>query len=91
MNKCASANRMDFAWYSLSLVLTFATVRWVTENFKFHLRTKKVWVHHWILALGGMVALFGLGVDEPWVWGAITGVALEGLRRDQWSIVRKAK
>ena len=33
---------MDFAWYSLSLVLTFAAVRWVTENFKFHLRTKKV-------------------------------------------------
>jgi len=30
-------------------------------------------------------------VDEPWVWGAVTGVALEGLRRDQWSIVRKGK
>ena len=75
---------MDFAWYSLSLVLTFAIARWVTENFKFHLRSKKVWVHHWILALIGMLALLGLGVNEPWLWGAITGMALEGLRRDQW-------
>ena len=82
---------MDFAWYSLSLVLTFATARWVTENFNFHLRSKKVWFHHWILALGGMVALLGLGVEEPWLWGAVTGVALEGLRRDQWSIVRRTK
>ena len=54
---------MDFAWYSLSLVLTFAIARWVTENFKFHLRSKKVWVHHWILALIGMLALLGLGVN----------------------------
>ena len=82
---------MDFAWYSLSLVLTFTVARWVTENFKFHLRTKKVWVHHWILALGGMVALLGLVVEEASLWGAITGVALEGLRRDQWSIVRRVK
>ena len=55
---------MDFAWYSLSLVLTFATVRWV-ENFKFHFRTKKVWVI--IGFFGGNGYAFGLGVDEPWV------------------------
>lgn len=82
---------MDYAWYSLSLVLTFAIARWVTENFKFHLRTTRVWVHHWILALVGMVILLCLSVDESWVWGAVTGVALEGLRRDQWSILRRTK
>ncbi len=82
---------MDYAWYSLSLVLSFAIARWVTENFKFHLRTTNVWVHHWILALVGMVILLCLSVDESWVWGAVTGVALEGLRRDQWSILRRTK
>ncbi len=82
---------MDFAWYSLSLVLMFATARWVTEQFKFHVRTKKLWVHHWILALVSMGVLLGLQVDEPWVWGGVTGIALEGLRRDKWSIFRKAK
>ena len=33
--------------------------------------------------------LLCLSVDESWVWGAVTGVALEGLRRDQWSILRR--
>ena len=50
-----------------------------------------MWLHHWIIAFAGMVVLFGLGVDNPWVWGGFTGVALEGLRRDKWSIVRKKK
>ena len=82
---------MDFAVYSLSLVVGFSGARWFTENIKFHLRTTNVWLHHWIIAFAGMVVLFGLGVDNAWVWGGFTGVALEGLRRDKWSIVRKKK
>ena len=82
---------MDYALYSLSLVVGFSGTRWVTENIKFHLRTTKMWLHNWILAFAGMIVLFGLSVDEPWVWGGFTGVALEGLRRDKWSIVRKKK
>ena len=80
---------MEFAYYSVGLVVAFVLARWVTENMKFHIRNKKLWVHHWIIAALAMVVLFGLEVDTPWLWGGLTGVALEGLRRDNWSLFRK--
>ena len=71
---------MQFALYSLSLVIAFSIARWVSENIKFHVRNKKLWVHHWILAAAAMMAIYILQYDEPWLWGGLTGVALEGLR-----------
>jgi hypothetical protein len=35
-----------------------------------------------------MLVMFSLEVEAAWLWGALTGVALEGLRRDNWSLVR---
>ena len=83
-----SGYRMDFAFYSVALVLAFSGARWFTENVKFHLRNQRFWVHHWILAAVAMLALVVLDVASPWVWGGLTGVALEGLRRDNWSLFR---
>ncbi|MDP7394082.1 MAG: hypothetical protein QGI14_02695 [Candidatus Poseidonia sp.] len=82
---------MDFAVYSLSIIGSFAAARWATENLKFHLRNKRFWVHHWILAAGLMLAMLAIKVEAAWLWGALTGVALEGLRRDNWSLVRAKK
>ena len=36
-----------------------------------------------------MGALVVADVEQAWIWGALTGIALEGLRRDQWSLHRK--
>jgi len=77
---------MEFAQYSLALIITFALVRFVTENTKFHLRAKGLWVHHWILAAVAMAVVYLMGIESPIIWGALTGVALEGLRRKNWSI-----
>ena len=77
---------MDFAQYSLALITAFALVRYVTENTKFHLRVSGLWIHHWILAAGTMAVIYYLKIDEPWLWGALCGVALEGLRRKNWTI-----
>jgi len=77
---------MDFAVYSVSIIGSYAAARWATERLKFHLRTKRVWVHHWILAAAAMLVMFYLEVEAAWLWGALTGVALEGLRRDNWSL-----
>ena len=77
---------MEFAQYSLSLIIAFALVRFVTENTQFHLRAKGLWVHHWILAALTMAVVYLMEIDNPIVWGALTGVALEGLRRKNWSI-----
>ena len=83
-----SGYRMDFAFYSVALVLAFSGARWFTENVKFHLRNQRFWVHHGILAAVAMLVLVVLDVASPWVWGGLTGVALEGLRRDNWSLFR---
>ncbi len=80
---------MDFGLYSLGLVLGFAIVRWLTENIKFHIRTNSIWLHHWIIALLVMIPLFYFDVGDPLIWGAMTGAALEGLGRKNWSIRRK--
>lgn len=82
---------MDFAVYSISVIGSFAAARWATERLRFHLRTKRVWVHHWILAAAAMLVMFTLEVEAVWLWGALTGVALEGLRRDNWSVVRSER
>jgi len=79
---------MDYAWYSLALIVSFAIMRWLTENIKFHIRNEKLWVHHWILAAAAMIPMWWFKVDDPWIWGALTGIALEGLRRKNWSIKR---
>ena len=50
---------MDFAYYSIALIVAFATARYVTENTKIHLKFKGLWIHHWILAgLAMGVALY---------------------------------
>jgi hypothetical protein len=77
---------MEFAQYSLALIITFALVRFVTENTKFHLRAKGLWVHHWILAAVAMAVVYLMEIESTIIWGALTGVALEGLRRKNWSI-----
>ena len=35
-----------------------------------------------------MLPLFYFQIDEPLLWGALTGTALEGLGRKNWSIRR---
>ena len=79
---------MDFGLFSLGIVLGFSIVRWLTENIKFHIRTKSIWLHHWIIAFLVMIPLFYFQFDEPLVWGGLTGAALEGLGRKNWSIRR---
>ncbi len=80
---------MEFAHYSISLILGFVVARFVTENTKIHLKFKGLWIHHWILATLAMVVVLYLEISEPYIWGGLTGVALEGLPRKNWSIRNK--
>ena len=80
---------MEFAYYSMCVVIGFAFTRWVTENSKFHVRTERFWLHHWIISLIAMIGLIVADVGSELVWGTLTGVALEGLGRKNWSISRK--
>jgi hypothetical protein len=36
-----------------------------------------------------MVVLITLQNDDPWIWGIVTGIALEGLSRKKWSLIDK--
>jgi hypothetical protein len=80
---------VDFGLYSLGIVVGFAIVRWATENTKFHIRTNSIWLHHWIIAFLVMVPMFYFQIESPLLWGGMTGMALEGLGRKNWSIRRK--
>ena len=80
---------MEFAIYSVGIILGFSVIRWLTENIKFHIRNNTVWVHHWLLAFVAMIALFFFEIEYPFLWGILTGIALEGLGRKNWSIRRK--
>ena len=80
---------MEFAHYSIALIIAFALARYVTENTQFHLKSKKFWLHHWIIATLAMFVALYLELAEPVIWGVLTGVALEGLPRKNWSIRRK--
>ncbi len=82
---------MEFAQYSLALICCFAITRWFTENVKFHVRNNKFWLHHWIVASVIMAVLFFMQIDYPWIWGGLTGVAIEGLARKNWSIMRNSR
>lgn len=80
---------MEFAHYSISLILGFVVARFVTENTNIHLKFKGLWIHHWILATLAMMVVLYLEISEPYIWGGLTGVALEGLPRKNWSIRNK--
>ena len=84
----AQSNNMEYAYYSIALIFGFVLARWVTENFKFHVRSKSIWLHHWIIAAIAMIILLVLKEDSEVIWGILTGVALEGLGRKNWSILR---
>ena len=77
---------MEFAIYSIGLLLGYVIARFVTEQTKIHIRVKGLWLHHWILATLLMIGLFLFKVYNTEVWGLLTGVALEGLSRKNWSI-----
>ena len=77
---------MEFAIYSIGLLLGYVIARFVTEQTKIHIRVKGLWLHHWILATLLMLGLFLFEVYNTEVWGLLTGVALEGLSRRNWSI-----
>jgi hypothetical protein len=81
---------MEFAYFSVSIIVAFALVRWATENIKFHIRNNAIWLHHWIISFLVMAVLLWQSVESPWIWGALTGVALEGLGRKNWSIMRNS-
>jgi hypothetical protein len=82
---------MEFAIYSIGLLLGYIFARYVTEQTKIHIRVKGLWLHHWILASLLMTSLLLFKVYNTEVWGFLTGVALEGLSRKNWSIRDKKR
>ncbi len=66
---------MDYAYYSLSLIIAYALVRYVTENTKIHLKFKGLWVHHWILAaiIPSLVPLLFASIGAGVVFSVFAG------------------
>ena len=74
--------------FSISLIAGFAIAKYLTGKtpqikiYIFH-------IHHWIWATAILIFLFFWDQTQVWMIGIVTGVALEGLGRKNWSILRK--
>jgi hypothetical protein len=84
----ALINTNDIFLFSLCLILGFASAKFLTG------RTPQIkflifHIHHWIWATTILVILFIIGQTPIWVVGILTGVALEGLTYDDWSLFIK--
>ena len=74
--------------FSISLIAGFAIAKYLTGKtpqikiYIFH-------IHHWIWATTILIFLFFWDQTEAWMIGIVTGVALEGLTYEDWSIFIK--
>ncbi|MBK00211.1 MAG: hypothetical protein CMB48_04510 [Euryarchaeota archaeon] len=74
--------------FSISLIVGFAIAKFLTGKtpqikiYIFH-------IHHWIWATTILILLFFWDQTEAWMIGLVTGVAIEGLTYDDWSIFIK--
>jgi len=75
--------------YSLGLVVGYASAKAVTP-YAPSLLTKKYHIHHWLWATVLLAVALYLGVSSDAGIGIITGIALEGLSYENWSIKREA-
>ena len=75
----------DFFSFVFSLILGFALAKYLTGKtpqikiYIFH-------IHHWIWATLILIGLMFWDGTEIWMIGLMTGVAIEGLTYDDWSI-----
>ena len=74
--------------YSLGLVTGYVVAKALTPHSP-SLLTAKYHIHHWIWATAILVIMMYVRLDTDSLIGIITGVALQGLSYDNWSIKRK--
>ena len=77
--------------YSIALVIGFATAKFFHPKKRFvpQLKFGRFHIHHWIWGTAFLMALLLSGYTSDFVVGVLTGVVLQGLTYDNWSIIRK--
>ncbi len=75
----------DFFFFAFSLIIGFALAKYLTgktPQIKFYI----FHLHHWMWASIILIGLMFWDQTEVWMIGLMTGVAIEGLTYDDWSI-----
>lgn len=78
----------EIAFFAIGSIIGYASAKFLTG------RTPQIkfWIfhiHHWIWASLILIGLISMDFNNPLVIGIFSGVAIEGLTYDDWSLIRK--
>ena len=76
--------------YSLSIIFGYALAKFFTPILP-SIKTKNLHIHHWIWSTCLLLPLFYFGLENEYLIGSLTGIALQGLSYQNWSILKKER
>mgnify|MGYP000606173690 CR=1 FL=1 len=80
----------ELAIFAIGLIIGYASAKFLTGKTP-QIKFSIFHIHHWIWATIILISLIWMEWNNPVITGIFTGVAIEGLTYDEWSLIRKDK
>ena len=80
----------ELAIFAIGLIIGYASAKFLTGKTP-QIKFSIFHIHHWIWATIILISLIWMEWINPVIIGIFTGVAIEGLTYDDWSLIRKEK
>ncbi len=80
----------EIAIFAIGLIIGYASAKFLTGKTP-QIKFSIFHIHHWIWATIILISLIWMEWTNPVIIGIFTGVAIEGLTYEDWSLVRKDK
>jgi len=79
---------MELLSFSLGIAVSMVLSRWMVETYpRLHLKTKRLWIHHWMIGAIICIILLTMGIEPPAIAsGLIAGLIIDGLVRKNWRL-----
>tara|TARA_Y100001980_G_C14555428_1_gene343902 strand:+ start:3886 stop:4161 length:276 start_codon:yes stop_codon:yes gene_type:complete len=77
-------------YFAVGIIIGYASAKFLTGKTP-QIKFWVLHVHHWIWATLIIIFLMIVNLTNPLLIGIFTGVAVEGLNYDDWSLIRKDK
>tara|TARA_B100001113_G_scaffold118355_1_gene96656 strand:- start:152 stop:427 length:276 start_codon:yes stop_codon:yes gene_type:complete len=80
----------EIAIFAIGLIIGYTSAKFLTGKTP-QIKFSIFHIHHWIWATIILISLIWMEWTNPVIIGIFTGVAIEGLTYDDWSLIRKDK
>jgi len=80
----------EIAFFAIGLIIGYASAKFLTGKTP-QIKFSIFHIHHWVWATIILISLIWMDWTNPVIIGIFTGVAIEGLTYDDWSLIRKNK